>query len=218
MENKRYVYVMLSSTGTKMGKAIKFATRARYNHASISFTENMDTLYSFGRIHHCMPFIGGLVHETFDRFACRPANKVDVKVFKIAVTEESWRKGFDRVAEIAADDEYTYNLISAATFCVKHGTAHYKTFTCSEFVSHILRIVAPELASKKPDCKVVPDDFSALLEGLEFYEGKLSEFDRFLESENPDYFKKFSLRKRVRMTTSYVKNRYWHYVPQTEEE
>ena len=212
MKKEKYIYIMVSATFTKVGKMVRFATKSTYSHASISFSANMDKLYSFGRFYHCMPFIGGLVSETLNRFTLKSAKRVNIKIFKIPVTEEQFYAAYNRVQEIAADDEYAYNLVSAATFCLKHGVERYKTYVCSEFVSHILRIARPDLASDKPDCKVQPDDFTVLLKDYEIYDGALASYDKFIDIENEEYFRKFSKITQFMQTCGFIYRRYLHFV------
>ncbi len=209
----KYVYIMVSATYTKVGKIIRYATKAEYNHVSISFDENMETLYSFGRIRHCMPLVGGLVHETIDRFTLRSPRNVHIRIYRIPVSAAAYECGLKRIQEIACDDEYAYNFVSALTYFIWQGVENYKTYVCSEFVSHMLRLMRPDLAFCKPDCKVIPDDFLLLLENYEVYSGNLSEYDKFIEVENELYFEKVGKIKRWRETYSFLKHRYWHYEP-----
>lgn len=213
MSNTKYIYIMLSSTRTKFARFIRYTTKAEYSHASVSFTENMEKLYSFGRFYHCMPLIGGLVHETLNRFTLKSPRRVNIKIFKIPVSEESYENAYNRICQIAEDDEYAYNLVSVMTFALKHGVERYKTFVCSEFTSHILRVARPDLASSKPDCKVMPDDFSTLLKGYEVYSGALAEYDKFIDIENEEYFRRFSTYSRVIKTCKFLHHRYWHFSP-----
>ena len=67
------IYIVLTYTGTILSKIIKGYTRAEYCHVSLALDENLEEMYSFGRIHPYNPFIGGFVHEginigTFKRF------------------------------------------------------------------------------------------------------------------------------------------------------
>lgn len=216
MNREKYIYVMLSSTRTKIAKLIKYATKSEYNHVSVSFSENMEQLYSFGRFYHCMPLIGGLVNETLCRFTLKSPKRVNIKIFKIPVTKEEYERAYNRVVQIADDGEYAYNLVSAVSFGIYHGVERYKTYVCSEFVSHILRIARPDLASHKPDCKVMPDDFSHLLDGFEIYKGALAEYDKFIDIENEEYFHKFNAFSRIIKTCKFLRFRYWHFESETQ--
>ena len=67
------VYILLTDTGSVLTTMIKHVTTNPYNHVSISFDEDLETLYSFGRKHPNNPFLGGFVKEsiysgTFKKF------------------------------------------------------------------------------------------------------------------------------------------------------
>ena len=60
------VYIVLTDTGSVFTRMIKFFTRKPYNHVSISLDEDLETLYSFGRLKPRNPFFGGFVEEKID--------------------------------------------------------------------------------------------------------------------------------------------------------
>ena len=204
----KYIYVVVSATYTKAAKVIRMATRSVYNHVSIAFDENMRELYSFARLYYNMPFVGGPVKETYDRLSLKRPENVEIKVYKVPVSAAAYYRAYARVREIFGDDEYAYNLISAFTFIFRHGVERYKTFTCSEFVSHIMRIAKPEVMPDTADCKIVPDDFTSILSDYEIYGGALSDFDKFEESESESFFNKIGFAPRWYITYTYIKNRY----------
>ncbi len=43
------IYIVLTQTGTFFSRSIKFITKEEFNHSSISFNQDLDVLYSFGR-------------------------------------------------------------------------------------------------------------------------------------------------------------------------
>ena len=63
---KRYVYIVISQTGTILSRIIKFLTRKEYNHASISLKDDLSVMYSFGRKNPYNPFLGRFVEESPD--------------------------------------------------------------------------------------------------------------------------------------------------------
>ncbi|MBQ7164503.1 MAG: hypothetical protein IJU84_07910 [Clostridia bacterium] len=205
---RKYIYVIVSATYTKAAKVIRLATKSVYNHVSISFDENMRELYSFARLYYCLPFVGGPVKETYDRLSLNRPENVSVKVYKIPVKASAYYNAYARVREIFSDGEYAYNLISAFTFLFRHGVERYKTFTCSEFVSHIMRIARPDVMPEVADCKIVPDDFTRLLAPYEIYGGPLNGFNDFTESSNEEFFSKIGFVPRWFMTYNYIKARY----------
>ena len=63
-DNSKSIYVIFLQTPFKIGKLIRFVTNYKYNHTSISFSENADVLYSFARYNKNSPFVGGFVEES----------------------------------------------------------------------------------------------------------------------------------------------------------
>ena len=70
----KYVYIVISQTGTILSRILKAFTHREYNHASISLKDDLSVMYSFGRKYPYNPFLGRFVTEspdfgTFKRFA-----------------------------------------------------------------------------------------------------------------------------------------------------
>ena len=59
----RKIYIVLTYTGTILSRIVKFYTGKEYSHVSIALDENLEEMYSFGRLHPYVAFIGGFVHE-----------------------------------------------------------------------------------------------------------------------------------------------------------
>ena len=137
--DKKYVYIVLTQTGTILSKILKMLTGAKYNHASISLEEDLSCMYSFGRKFPRNPFVGGFVQEsptngTFKRFT-----NTEALIFKIEVSTEQYDGVKQYLTEMYKRKcEYHYNyrgLFLAAwgkIFCRE------RYFYCSEFVKDIL--------------------------------------------------------------------------------
>ena len=72
--HNKYVYIVISQTGTILSRILKAFTHREYNHASISLKDDLSVMYSFGRKYPYNPFLGRFVIEspnfgTFKRFA-----------------------------------------------------------------------------------------------------------------------------------------------------
>ena len=85
MSEKKKIYVAVSQTGTILSRIVKWVTRDKYNHVSISLTEDLSDLYSFGRKNPYNPFRAGFVKEsptsgTFGRFYKTEAVIVELEV------------------------------------------------------------------------------------------------------------------------------------------
>lgn len=44
------IYIILTFTGTALSRIIKFATKVEFAHVSIALDEELNEMYSFGRI------------------------------------------------------------------------------------------------------------------------------------------------------------------------
>ena len=67
------VYIVLTHTGTLLSNLIKLYTKNDYSHVSLAFDQELNEMYSFGRLYTYNAFIGGFVREylnkgTFKRF------------------------------------------------------------------------------------------------------------------------------------------------------
>ena len=45
----KYIYIILTQSGTRVSKFLKFFTHKEYNHSSLALNKSLDEFYSFGR-------------------------------------------------------------------------------------------------------------------------------------------------------------------------
>ncbi|MBQ9792930.1 MAG: hypothetical protein IJW32_04235 [Clostridia bacterium] len=173
---EKSVYVVLSQTGTMFSKALKFFTRAEYNHASISLTPTLDKMYSFGRLNPYNPFIGGFVEEgknvgTFKRFY-----KTTAMVMEFKVSEEKYNavKYFIEYFKTHKVD-FHYNYLGVLFACFKRYHKSSKRFYCSEFVKTCLETFNIENAEELPKI-IKPIDFLKLNNKNIIYKGFLKNY------------------------------------------
>ena len=84
------IYIVLSQTGTMFSRALKFVTRAKYNHVSISLNESLDTMYSFGRLNAYNPFIGGFVEEGKNKGVFKRFQNTQAMVIELSISEHKY--------------------------------------------------------------------------------------------------------------------------------
>lgn len=139
IKNKRKIYIVLTYTGTILSKIIKGYTRAEYCHVSLALDENLDEMYSFGRIHPYNPFIGGFVHEginigTFKRF-----KNTKALIYSLEIDEIKYEKIKNLIKKFEyKKDLYRFNTIGlfASGFNIRIKRKNY--FYCAEFVKYLL--------------------------------------------------------------------------------
>ena len=173
---EKSIYVVLSQTGTMFSKALKFFTHAEYNHASISLTPTLETMYSFGRLNPYNPFIGGFVEEgknvgTFKRFY-----KTKTMVMEFKVSEEKYNS-IKYFIEYFKDHkkEFHYNYLGVLFACFKKHHTSRKRFYCSEFVKTCLETFEVENAEELPSI-IKPIDFLKLDNKNIVYQGYLQNY------------------------------------------
>lgn len=176
VDDQKQIYIVISQTGTILSKLLKMFTGAEYNHASLSFVDDLSVMYSFGRLNAYNPFWAGFVTEsknfgTFKRF-----NNTKVKVLSIDVSGEKY-SGMCRKLEqmISQKKNYRYNYfglwLAVFNICIKMKNRYY----CSEFVREML--VSFDIdGSKELEGIVHPMSFTKIPDAKTVYCGKLKDY------------------------------------------
>ena len=171
-----YIYVIVTQTGTVLSRILKLFTHARYNHASVSDDETLESMYSFGRLNPYNPFHGGFVREgksvgTFKRFRNTEAVVIAIPVSKELC--EDFRRDVSEMYGHRQDYAYNYRGLFLAAFGVAAKTPN--AFYCSEFVRYILE--RHEVISEGTFSGIVrPTDFLQIEGSKIIYRGKLRNF------------------------------------------
>ena len=170
------IYIVLTHTGTIVSRLIKMFTGNKYSHVSIALDENMDEMYSFGRLNPYNPFLGGFVREginigTFKRF-----KNTKSQIFSLEVTDEQYKKLKDILEKMCMNKQaYKFN-ITGLVFALFHKRLMRKNkFYCSQFVRYVME--NSDIEDKHMSDVIKPEDFKKL-ENLHMeYEGLLRLYD-----------------------------------------
>lgn len=172
----KYIYIVLSQTGTALSKVLRLITGAEYNHASISLDSQLCELYSFGRLNPMNPVLGGFVKEskftgTFKRFS-----NTEIIILKRQVPDDVYRDMEDYLHKMYRNrNNFRYNykgLFLAAAGIHSHKKRH---FYCSEFVRYFLL----KFGMKEAECLdeiVKPMDFLKMQNWDVIYMGKMQAY------------------------------------------
>ncbi len=169
------VYIVLSQTGTILSRILKFFTKAPYNHSSIALSEDLATMYSFGRLNPYNPFIGGFVEEspsagTFKRF-----KNTKVMVLEFEVSHEARDDLYRLIAEmLSARAQYHYNYLGLLLAAVRVHREKTDCYYCSEFVKAMAERLGLDGVEEIP-LIVKPIHFLGLKHRT-VYVGKLQEY------------------------------------------
>ena len=133
---KRHLYVMLSRTDTGMGRFIRFFTREKYNHVSLSLDDTLQQFVSFGRYRQDVPLAGGYVPEPAERLlSC--GKTMPVKIFRLDISETD-AQGLDTVFGMAGQVPLIYNSLGALLSSCHIPCPIPGSYTCLEFAGTIL--------------------------------------------------------------------------------
>lgn len=173
---EKSIYVVLSQTGTMFSRALKFFTKAEYNHASISLTPTLEKMYSFGRLNPYNPFIGGFVEEGKDIGTFKRFYKTQAMVLEFKISEEKYNaiKFFIEYFKLHKC-EFHYNYLGVLCACFKKHHTSSKRFYCSEFVKECLKVFDIENAKDLPNI-IKPIDFLKLTNKQIIYTGLLQKY------------------------------------------
>jgi hypothetical protein len=183
----RKVYVLLTDTGTVLGKIIKLYTRKPHNHASIVIDDQFNKVYSFGRRNPRNPFFAGFVEENIRGGLFR---KADCAIYCITITEKQFQIMNSKLRDMEENKEnYRYNLIGLIAVALNLEMTRKNAFFCSHFVAAILEESGVDIQNQKPLSLVTPHDIkeSASLELV--FEGKLS---AFITDSQHNYYKEYN--------------------------
>lgn len=175
------IYLLFTDTGTVFTKTIKLYTRKPYNHASISFDEELTQLYSFGRKNPRNPLIGGFVKENINEGLFKNAT---CAVYCLPVETADYYRMQHYISRIEAQKEYyRYNLIGLFAIILNMQLKRENAFFCSEFVASVLK-QSDAIDFNTPLSLVAPHDLQTL-ENLELvYQGKLKDYQKKTMNEH----------------------------------
>lgn len=171
------IYVVISETKSILSRIITRVTGDKFTHASVSLEENLDIMYSFGRIWANNPFIGGFVKESVSFGTMKKFRKADIVVIELSVTDEKYDEIKNYLLTMY-DERKKYHYNYKGLFKARRGIRRQKEncFYCSEFVRHVLERF--ELAGEEEFSQAVrPAEFLNVRRGKVIYTGRLCEYN-----------------------------------------
>ena len=134
-----YIYLVFSKTGTWLSRILQLCIKTKYVHVSISLDDDLETMYSFGRVNPDNPFSGGFVEENFTRGVYTKSRNCECIVYRIKITEEQHRLLESEISSFLAHQEsFKYNFLGLFTAGMNIKLKREKHYFCSQFVSELL--------------------------------------------------------------------------------
>lgn len=170
------IYIVLTHTGTPLANFIRFYTKDEFSHVSIALDENLQQMYSFGRLNPYNAFIGGFVHEYIDKGTFKRFKKTDAKICSLNIEDEQYENLKQNIKEFELKkNEYKFNIIGMFAAGLHKKIKFEKSFYCAEFVKHVME--ESKIESNLPDI-IKPENFKTMIGLQEIYRGKLKEYRR----------------------------------------
>ena len=167
------IYILLTKSNTYISKIKKLATNDTYTHASISFDDTLQPLYSFSRFQINMPLPAGLHMEPFDSGFFHKYPYLPCALYELKVEDEVYEHAKAEVdGMMAVSSLYHYNIMGLI-FCRFNIPWKRKFhYFCSEFVSEILKKSNALTLPKEPSL-MRPGDYTKMSNLTCLFEGEL---------------------------------------------
>ena len=169
------IYIILTHTGTTLSKIIKSYTKDEFSHVSISLDEELEEMYSFGRLHPYNQFLGGFVHEYIDKGTFKRFYKTKARVYSLEVTEEQYENIRSTIKQVEKEkDKYKFNILGLIAVGFHKKIKGEKSFYCAEFVKYVLEKTGIDIGLPTI---VKPEHFKNKKELQEIYSGLLRKYN-----------------------------------------
>lgn len=177
----KYIYIILSQTGSIVSKWLKTFTKDEYNHVSISLDEALDEMCSFGRYYAYFPFWGGFVKESTKKGTLKRFKNTKSLIIKLSASEENVNGVRLKINEMfASKRKYRYDMIGVVLAKFGKNKKRKYRYYCSDFVKEILIDNSILYREECPEI-MKPMDFLTVHGGEVIYEGSLHDYCKNLE-------------------------------------
>ncbi len=179
------IYIVLTHTGTNLSKIIKNWTKDEFSHVSLALDEDLDEMYSFGRLHPYNPVWAGLVHEkqndgTFKRF-----KKTKAAIYSIEVEDDQYVIIRNTIYDMYKNrKKYKFNIIGLLAIGFNKSVKRDNWFYCAEFVKYVLDKAGVNLGL--PNKMIRPENF------------------KYVENKDLEYYGLFRKYKKVSALRQYI--------------
>lgn len=158
-----------------ISKTINRVTDAEFTHASISFSDTIQPMYSFGRKVFFLNFPAGLKDEPLDKGFYKHYHHADLGIFTLEVSDEGLKKMQDFVQALFDDDrKWRFNAVGLVLAKNNIQLERDHKMFCSEFVARCLQ-VSGEIELGKDPSLYQPIDFTKLKGVKCIYKGKIDD-------------------------------------------
>jgi len=173
--NQHSIFVVVTSTGTNIARAIRAVTRTPYSHASITDDPSLHQLYSFCRNYRLVPLPATFNTELIGEGVFGQFPNIPCEIYEIPLSEENYRQ-FQLIIDHFRNcrKEFSYSLIGLLRVKMQIEKELSTKFVCSQFVAYVLDRCGVTLP--KPPSIASPDDLRYIPEAKLIYRGELNRY------------------------------------------
>lgn len=154
------IYIILMDTKTIPSKLVKIFTRYNYSHVAISFDENCNTLYSFGRRKLNRVFDGGFIIEHKNGEFFKKFNQTKCIIYEVKISNDKYIELKKIIKNMKENkDIYKYDFLGIVLRYFNIPITFKNKYVCSYFVASLLDEMDIYNFNKRP-CFVKPKDFT----------------------------------------------------------
>lgn len=156
------IYILLTKSETTISKIIRLTTSDLFTHASISFEQSLQPLYSFSRKRIHIPLPAGLRVEPLNTGFYKKYEHIPCALYELQVEDEVYHNAKQEVEQMLLEaKQYHFSVLGLLLCRLNIPMNRKKRYFCSQFVSEILhRSNAIELP--KPTSLMRPADYIGL--------------------------------------------------------
>ena len=134
-----YIYIVFSKTGTWLSSIIDILTKSQYTHVALSFDDEFETLYTFGRINPNNPFSGGFTIESLNAGVYKKNPSTRCAIYKMPITSKQLKRLKKELNKfIHSNTHYKFNILGLISLLFGKPFERKKHYFCSQFVTKLL--------------------------------------------------------------------------------
>ena len=171
------IYIIISQSGTKISKILRFFSKKDYNHSSIALDKSLDEFYSFGRKKVNNFLDGGFIIEHKNTGVFKKWPNTPCIIIEKEISDEQFNSIKNTIENnfLNKKDSFKYNFIGVPLVNTKIKIDRNNKFFCSSFVAYVLNSAG--INTIKDPNHMEPIDFLKLENSRIIYKGLLQEYN-----------------------------------------
>lgn len=171
------IYIVLTYSGTTLSKIIKNWTKDEFSHVSIALDEDLQEMYSFGRLHPYNALSGGFVHEKINEGTYKRFFRTKARIYSIEVEDQQFVDIRNTIYSMWEHrKKYKFNIVGLLAIGFKKEIKMHNYFYCAEFVKYVFEKAHVDL--NLPNEMIRPENFKDIENKELIYEGLLNKYKK----------------------------------------